>query len=508
MLVACDAGLGACEHGAVRAVAAKIAAAALVVVLVGVLAVLGKAWWDSRLPGTYSVMDYGTVDYGGGPEGAWHAHAGHNGGTSVSDLRGPAGAPDARFVLTARHATIQLASGRAVEALTFDGRSPGPELRVRQGDLVEVTLVNEDVDEGVTIHWHGVDVPNAEDGVAGVTQDAVHPGERHVYRFRVEQVGTFWYHTHQVSSKEVRRGLFGVLVIEPRDAPSGRRDLTVVAHTFDGVPTLNRNDSAGRERVAAGTPVRLRLVNTDSAEQRLTVTGTPFRVLAIDGTDLNEPGKLENVGLLVPAGGRFDVGFTMPARGVRVGIGGTDAAVVLGPSRAPVPAEIAPTEDFDPLSYGEPAPTPFDAASYFDRRFDLTITRKPGFFDGHPGLQWAINGHIYPDVPMFVVDQGDLVEVTITNDSKGIHPMHLHGHHVLVLSRDGVPASGSPWWSDTLDVRPGESYVVGFRADNPGLWMDHCHNLKHAADGLTMHVAYLGVSTPFEVGAAHHNTPE
>jgi FtsP/CotA-like multicopper oxidase with cupredoxin domain len=86
--------------------------------------------------------------------------------------------------------------------------------------------------------------------------------------------------------------------------------------------------------------------------------------------------------------------------------------------------------------------------------------------------------------------------------------MHLHGHHVLVLSRDGVPASGSPWWSDTLNVRPGESYVVAFRADNPGLWMDHCHNLKHAADGLTMHVAYTGVSTPFEVGTAHHNTPE
>ena len=492
-----------------RALAAKVAAAVLVLLLVGVVAVLGKAWWDSRLPGTYSVMDYGTPEYGGGAEGAWHAHGGHGAdGVSVADLRGPAGPPDARFVLTARHATIRLASGRAVDALTFDGRSPGPELRVRHGDLVEVTLANEDVDEGVTIHWHGVDVPNGEDGVAGVTQDAVLPGERHVYRFRAEQVGTFWYHTHQVSSKEVRRGLFGAFVIEPRDAPPEGLDLTVVAHTFDGVPTLNGNDSAGRERVPAGTPVRLRLVNTDSAEQRLTVTGTPFRVLAIDGTDLSEPGELENVGLLVPAGGRFDVGFTMPRGGVRVGIEGTDAAIGLGPSRGPVPAEIAPTEDFDPLSYGTPAPTPFGTTSDFDRRFQLTITRKPGFFDGLPGLQWAINGHIYPDVPTFVVDEGDLVQVTIRNDSKGIHPMHLHGHHLLVVSRDDVPASGSPWWSDTLNVRPGESYVVAFRADNPGLWMDHCHNLKHAADGLTMHVAYIGVSTPFEVGAAHHNTPE
>ena len=88
---------------------------------------------------------------------------------------------------------------------------------MRQGDDVEVVLENEDVEDGVTIHWHGVDVPNAEDGVAGVTQNAVLPGERYTYRFRAEQVGTFWYHTHQVSSKEVRRGLFGVLVIEPRE---------------------------------------------------------------------------------------------------------------------------------------------------------------------------------------------------------------------------------------------------------------------------------------------------
>ena len=92
---------------------------------------------------------------------------------------------------------------------------PGPELRVHQGDLVEVTLRNKDVKDGVTIHWHGVDLPNAEDGVAGVTQNAVLPGGSYVYRFRAMQVGTFWYHAHQSSASEVRRGLYGALVIEP-----------------------------------------------------------------------------------------------------------------------------------------------------------------------------------------------------------------------------------------------------------------------------------------------------
>jgi FtsP/CotA-like multicopper oxidase with cupredoxin domain len=231
-------------------------------------------------------------------------------------------------------------------------------------------------------------------------------------------------------------------------------------------------------------------------------------VVAIDGTDLNEPGLIENRSIDLAAGGRVDVEFSMPRTPVRLSLEGTNAALALSPDGTATPPEEAPGPVFDPLTYGRPAPTPFNAQSDFDRHFGLTITRKPGFFDGRPGLQWAINGGIYPDVPVFVVERGDLVEVEITNKSKVVHPMHLHGHHVLVMSRDGVPASASPWWSDTLNVHPGETYVVAFRADNPGIWMDHCHNLPHAAEGLTMHVAYAGVTTPFLIGAEHHNEPE
>ena len=207
-------------RGVARRIVFRVAAVVGLVVLFGVLAVIGKAWWDSRIPETYSVMSYGTHDFGGGSEPALHGGHADAGGPSVDDLHGASvTSPDARFTLTAERAEIRLASGRSVAGLTFNGTSPGPELRVRQGDDVEVLLENEDVENGVTIHWHGVDVPNAEDGVAGVTQNAVLPGERYTYRFRAEQVGTFWYHTHQVSSKEVRRGLFGVLVIEPRERP-------------------------------------------------------------------------------------------------------------------------------------------------------------------------------------------------------------------------------------------------------------------------------------------------
>ena len=484
-------------------------------VLVVAFAVLvANMWWDSRLPSTYSAMEMGHPDFGGGPVPAGYpADGGHpdpDVGTSLASLTAPAGPPDARFTLTARSAAVQLPSGRTVKALTFDGTVPGPELRVREGDLVEVTLVNEDIAGGVSIHWHGVDVPNAEDGVAGVTQDAVPVGGRHVYRFRPDRAGTFWYHTHQVSSKEVRRGLFGVLVVEPREpAPDGTLDLALASHDVGGQATLAGSDRLEHRAVRPGTRVRLRIVNTDNTPRRYAVDGTDFRVLAIDGSDLNGPTPLPStVGLELAAGGRYDVGFTMPSSPVRLSLESTKAALVLSPDGT---GDVAPAKrgpDFDPLTYGTPAATPFGNGSHFDRRFTFSIGRKPGFYDGRPGLQWTIDGGIFPDVPMFVVEEGDLVEVTIENHTSSVHPMHLHGHRMLVLSRDGVAPIGSPWWTDTLDVDPGQRFELAFRADNPGVWMDHCHNLRHASEGLTMHLAYAGVTTPYRVGGTAHNHPE
>jgi FtsP/CotA-like multicopper oxidase with cupredoxin domain len=109
---------------------------------------------------------------------------------------------------------------------------------------------------------------------------------------------------------------------------------------------------------------------------------------------------------------------------------------------------------------------------------------------------------------MYVVGEGDVVKVRISNGSGDVHPMHLHGHHAVVLSRDGVPATGSPWWVDSLDVAHGHEYEVAFVADNPGVWMDHCHNLPHASQGLVAHLMYAGVTEPFRVGGRGHNEPE
>ena len=477
------------------------------IVLVALVGVgwLGKAWYDSRLPASFNAMDYGVVELGGGPpqNHSQHPHL------SVDRLKGPQnGTPDVRVTLTARKAEVGLGSGRTLEAWTFDGQVPGPELRARQGDLVEVTLVNEDIGDGVSIHWHGVDVPNAEDGVAGVTQDAVMPGGRHTYRFRAEQLGTFWYHSHQVSSEQVRRGLYGAFVILPQRPPRRPElDLTEIVHDFAGRAALGNQDVLQRSAVEPGTPVRLRLLNSNNSPERFVLAGTPFRVVGIDGTEVNGPTPVEGKAIQVGAGARYDVAFVMPEVAVRLGVEGSEAALSLSADGETDLQLPEPGPDFDPAVYGRRTPTIFDDGQ-FDREFEMKITKRIGFMDGRPGRHWAINGRLFPDTPMYVVRPGDLVKMRIVNDTSAVHPMHLHGHHALVLSREGEPTTGSPWWVDTLNVLPDEEYEVAFRADNPGLWMDHCHNLPHAGDGLTMHVAYEGVWTPFELGDDPGNHPE
>ena len=165
---------------------------------------------------------------------------------SVADLRTPTDltAPVRSVRLVARQESVILPSGRTVEAWTF-GSLPGPEIRVQQGDLVEVTLENRDIADGVTLHWHGYPVPNGEDGVAGVTQDAVAPGQSFTYRILAKDVGTYWYHAHQVSSEAVSRGLFGAFVVEPAGADAVASDRR--RHRRAG-PHYRRHTYGGRHR--------------------------------------------------------------------------------------------------------------------------------------------------------------------------------------------------------------------------------------------------------------------
>lgn len=145
--------------------------------------------------------------------------------------------------------------------------------------------------------------------MAGLTQDAVMPGQSFVYRFRANEAGTYWYHSHQFSEDQLKRGLFGAFIVEPPTAaPGNPLDLAVLGHTWQTsagpVASFGLAGPIQRKTVAPGTEVRLRLINTDSTLMTFTLTGTTFQVAAIDGAKLNAPGELDRARLLLAAGGR------------------------------------------------------------------------------------------------------------------------------------------------------------------------------------------------------------
>ncbi|MBE4938700.1 multicopper oxidase family protein [Bacillus thuringiensis] len=119
----------------------------------------------------------------------------------------------AEVTLIAKEEKQKLSNGVIVPVWTFNGSSPGPEIRVKKGEKVKVTLKNE-LSAPVSIHWHGYPVPNNMDGIPGVTQDAVEPGKSFTYEFEANVPGTYWYHSHQDSVNQLDRGLYGALIVE------------------------------------------------------------------------------------------------------------------------------------------------------------------------------------------------------------------------------------------------------------------------------------------------------
>jgi FtsP/CotA-like multicopper oxidase with cupredoxin domain len=435
--------------------------------------------------------------------------------------------PVTTFTLTARPATIE-----GHPAFTYDGTVPGPELRVTQGDRVRVTLVNR-LPVATSLHWHGVRVPNAEDGVAGITQDAVAPGGSFTYEFVAADAGTFWYHSHQDTAAQIAAGLLGALVVEPQGGRVAEQvDYVALLHNdVTGAAAIAVNGTTGDLRVSArpGQQVRLRVIDAvapgmDGTAEAPTLFGTPYRVVALDGHDLSGPQPLGPERLVLGMGQRVDLVFTMPSSGsvrlVDTRDPGTPSALerFFGPparagetvtiGEGPLPAAGDPTTlpVFDPLAYGTPTPDPTTRPP--DVTAPVVLAEGPGFRDGSIQLVHTINGAASPAVPPLVVETGQLVALHMVNDTGEFHPMHLHGHVMTVLAVEGRAARGSPLHLDTVLLGPHQTVDVAFPADNPGIWMLHCHVPLHAAMGMSMTIDYAGVTTPFTMGSQSGNIPE
>jgi FtsP/CotA-like multicopper oxidase with cupredoxin domain len=456
-------------------------------------------------------------------EAAFSAAPPAPGSISVASLKErPGQEPVSSVTLTAGVANI---GGKS--AWAFNGTVPGPELRVNVGDRVRATLVNH-LPEATSIHWHGLVLPNAEDGVAGITQDAVPPGASYTYEFVVREPGTYWYHAHQKTIDQIPRGLLGALVVLP---DSGRapesHDYSLLVHNLPGSLTdLGVNGATDLHLDARpGDSVRLRIVNGVSqtigaVPMSPVLTGAPYVISALDGHDLNQPGELGPQRILLGMGQRADLVFTMPAAGA-VRLTGLTAAglpfakapaatVTIGDGPIPAAVNVTSLPRFDLTRYGQPLPDPVAERTAYDVTREIVLVQKgPVFRDGRFDMIDTFSGVASPQIPPIKVREGELIRLHLVNRSgDAYHPIHIHGHIFSVLARNGQPLAGSPVHLDAILVGPHETWDVAFKADNPGIWMLHCHVLPHAAGGMSMTVNYEGISTPFTMGRRSGNEPE
>lgn len=398
----------------------------------------------------------------------------------------------------------------------YNGTAPGPEIRVRQGDRLRVVVEN-GLQEETTVHWHGVRVPNAMDGVPHLTQKPIAPGESFTYEFAAPDAGTYWYHPHQRSLEQVERGLCGALIVEEPEPFQVDRDITWVlddwrllkdASISGGFGNMmdagmsgrigNTVTVNGRVRetfgVRAGERIRLRLINAANARIfGLDFEGHRPQVIALDGQPV-EPHAPEGGRIVLGPAMRADLVIDMTgAPGARFRVMDTfyqDLEYrLLDLAYADAPLRERPLEA--PLALpGNPLPEPdVGAAARHEVTFDggMMSGMMGGMMQGMGrGHVWAVNGvsasgHVMD--PMFALPQGQSCILALHNNTAWHHPIHLHGHSFRVISRNGEPTRRREW-QDTVLMAPRERAEIAFVADNPGDWMLHCHILEHQAAGM------------------------
>jgi FtsP/CotA-like multicopper oxidase with cupredoxin domain len=213
------------------------------------------------------------------------------------------------YDLTAEEIEWEVEPGRKVKAWTYNRQVPGPQIRVREGDRVRVNLTNK-LSESTAIHFHGLELPNDQDGVPFITQPPVKPGESYTYEFTVPNAGSHMYHSHHNAAIQVGLGLLGAFVVEPRrPARAHRAEVDYVMILNDGSHgyTLNGKGFPATEPIVCrqGQVVRIRFMNEGMMIHPMHLHGMHMTVIAKDGWDQPMPWKCDT--LNVAPGERWDV---------------------------------------------------------------------------------------------------------------------------------------------------------------------------------------------------------
>jgi FtsP/CotA-like multicopper oxidase with cupredoxin domain len=213
------------------------------------------------------------------------------------------------YDLNAEEIQWEVEPGRKVKAWAYNGQVPGPQIRVREGDRVRVNLSN-NLPESTAIHFHGLELPNDQDGVPFITQPPVKPGGKYTYEFTVPNAGSHMYHSHHNAAAQVGLGLLGAFVVEPkRPLRTQKADVDYVMVLNDGSHgyTLNGKGFPATEPIVCtlGQTVRLRFMNEGMMIHPMHLHGMHMTVIAKDGWDQPMPWKCDT--LNIAPGERWDV---------------------------------------------------------------------------------------------------------------------------------------------------------------------------------------------------------
>ncbi len=425
------------------------------------------------------------------------------------------------------HPLILPGQDMPVAAWTY-GETPFPVFRARRGETVRARLVN-GLREHTTIHWHGIRVPNAMDGVPYVTQSPVLPGEDFQYEFSLPDPGLFFFHPHCNTAEQFGRGLAGILIVD--DETVGDFDDDILCALRDwrvdgegGFLPFVTNEGAGRAGsfgdlrttnlcvapeidVPAGADIRLRIVNLDPTRSgEIGLAGADAAVIAIDGNAVEPfpfsswrlgPAMRLELCLRTPSdGGVFRLVDYFAAEPVLLAAftarGTSRRKVAFQPAALPVARfpepevanarlhELELSASAVATQYADLAPIVLPDGRTINLLDSLcTSTETLWAVDGRT---WPEQGHENAPPPILRFAQGETAYIEFFNSSRFPHPMHLHGHTFKVLSANELIRPVH--WADTVLVMPDERVRIAFVADNPGNWMLHCHIIEHQETGM------------------------
>lgn len=427
------------------------------------------------------------------------------------------------LAVTPERLTIQKARFRLRDQLTngmvsLSADSPPPVIRMAQGEPFAIDIANGLADY-TTMHWHGIRVPNAMDGVPYLTQIPMAEGEAYRYAFTPEDAGTYWYHPHCMTMDQMALGLTGILVVEGRDDPGfdsdvplnlrdfrlGKDDQFKELYTARGaarggtlgtVITANWHQEDRHER-RSGSLVRLRLAATDTARiYKIVVTGTDGRIIAFDGHPLEEAlaWPTEDAPLLLSPGQRADIAVRMPdTEGEELIV----QALVQGRLRplarvratgASLGRDLAELKPLAPNPLARPDLAAAETHEFVFGWSPSDTIANNGFCGTLGYTFWSINREAWPGDaapeagPLATLELGKSYVLRLRNESPNAHPIHLHGLTFLPIrsNKRALPKN----WTDTALLLKNETMDIALVADNPGDWAFHCHVIEHQKTGL------------------------